>query len=145
MYRQQLPEDIRNDTIILLVDNHSSRFTSLGIEYLNQNNIKLITFPSHCTHVLQPFDVSVARRLKSRITTSKTNKELNDFVSTLPTKTAKARYLTIYSMCESWRMIPQLILQNAFKATGIHPFDEETAVNNKYVYPSNSQSEKISN
>ena len=139
LYRQQLPEDIRNDTIILLVDNHSSRFTSLGIEYLNQNNIKLITFPSHCTHVLQPFDVSVARALKSRITTSKINKELNDFVSTLPTKAAKARYITIYSMCESWRMIPQLILQNAFKATGIHPLDEDTAVNNKYVYPSNVQ------
>lgn len=40
-------------------------------------------------------------------------------------------------MCKSWRIVPQLILQNVFKATGIHQLDKGIAVNNKYVYPSN--------
>ena len=68
--------------------------------------------------------MSVARSLKNRITTCKINKDLNDFVRDLPTNAARARYITIYSMCESWRMTPQIILENAFKST-------------EYVYPSN--------
>lgn len=138
LYSQQLPESIINETIILLVDNHSSRFISFGIEYLKQNNIKLITFPSHCTYVLQPFDVGVARVLKSRITICKLNKGLASFVETLPTKTAKARHIISYSMVES-RMIPQKVLEDSFETTGIYELNEEKAVNNKYVNQTNLQ------
>ena len=34
-------------------------------------------------------------------------------------------------------MTPQIILENAFKSTGIYQLNEEVADNNKYVYPSN--------
>lgn len=133
VYRQSLPKTIRNETIVLLVDNHSSRFSSFAVEYLRQNNIRLVTFPPHCTNVLQPFDVCVVRGLKSRITTSKLTDDLKRYVSTLPTRAAQARYSTIYAIVNAWKTTSTTVLQNSFKYTGIYEFNSEIAENNKYV------------
>lgn len=59
-FRLELPDDIRNKPVILHCDNHPSRFISNDIKFLAQHKIQMITFPAHCTHVLQPFDVSIA-------------------------------------------------------------------------------------
>lgn len=103
------------------------------MEYLRQNNIRLVTFPPHCTNVLQPFDVCVVRGLKSRITTSKLTDDLKRYVSTLPTRAAQARYSTIYAIVNAWKTTSTTVLQNSFKYTGIYEFNPEIAENNKYV------------
>ena len=66
-YRLQLPIEIRWDEIVLIVDCHGSRVSSFAIEYLKIFNITLITLPAHTTHILQPFDICVAKSLKSHI------------------------------------------------------------------------------
>lgn len=62
-YKEVLPES--SEPVVLTVENHSSRIISYAIEYLAMHNIALLTFPPHCSHVLQPFDVAAARSLKS--------------------------------------------------------------------------------
>ena len=51
----------------LFLDGHKSRMNSEALEVLFKNNINVIIFPSHTTHVLQPFDVSLAAPLKNMI------------------------------------------------------------------------------
>ena len=70
LWRPTLPPAIRNNRILLLVDGHPSRRCFAGIEYLRMNGVDLLTFPSHCTHLLQPFDVLCASALKARLRTS---------------------------------------------------------------------------
>lgn len=72
-YRLSLPQNIRNEKIILLVDNHPSRCNSWAIEFLARHNIDLLTFPPHATHVLQPFDVCITGPLKTRLASLKTS------------------------------------------------------------------------
>ena len=66
-YRLELPPDIRNQEMVLIVDCHVSRISSFAVEYLKLFNIILNILPPHTTHILQPFDVCVARSLKSNI------------------------------------------------------------------------------
>ena len=49
-----------NAPCYLYLDGHKSRLNSEAIEILYQNNVRVIVFPSHTTHVLQPFDVALA-------------------------------------------------------------------------------------
>jgi hypothetical protein len=49
---------------ILLVDNHDSHERSQPIQVAMKHNIILITFPSHCTHLVQTLDLSFFGPLK---------------------------------------------------------------------------------
>ena len=64
-YRLTLPENLRNERILLLSDGHPSRFnfTSALIFYLF--NVDLVLIPPHTSHLLQAFDVAVASPLKA--------------------------------------------------------------------------------
>ena len=42
--------------IVLLDLNKSHLFNSHYMEYMQANNIKVCSFPPHCTHILQPLD-----------------------------------------------------------------------------------------
>lgn len=58
--RIEMNEEESKRFAVLIVDNHSSRLNSYAIEYLIMHRINILTLPVHCTHVLQPIDISVA-------------------------------------------------------------------------------------
>lgn len=138
-YRLELPDDIRNKPIILLCDNHPSRFNSNSIEFLAQHNIQLITFPAHCTHVLQPFDVSVAYPFKINLSSFRMSRHVRDYAKRLKNQTARARYITVSSIINSWNSVPIELLKKSFEATGILPYDPKIPLNN----PNTNQSENV--
>jgi hypothetical protein len=47
-----------------LIDNHDSHERSKPIEVAMKNNVILMTFPSHCTHIVQMLDLSFFKPLK---------------------------------------------------------------------------------
>ncbi|XP_065654572.1 uncharacterized protein LOC136081202 [Hydra vulgaris] len=49
----------KENKILLLLDNHENHCTINAINFCRENGIDLLTFPPHCTHRLQPLDVSV--------------------------------------------------------------------------------------
>lgn len=52
--------------VLLLLDGHSTHCNSVEmLEYANQNNIILLSMPSHTSHYLQPLDRSVFKSLKT--------------------------------------------------------------------------------
>lgn len=64
-YRLTLPEEIRSEHIVLVVDGHSSRGHYYSSKLLSLFGIILLVLPGHTNHVLQPFDVGLASPLKT--------------------------------------------------------------------------------
>jgi hypothetical protein len=63
-YRLTLPEPIRDEDILLIVDGHVTRVSYLATMIFMLNGIDVVVLPSHSTHLVQPFAVSVASPLK---------------------------------------------------------------------------------
>lgn len=63
-YRLTLDESIRNKSAVLILDGHNSRENPLALYLLKMNNIDVIILPAHTTHLLQMFDVVLARKFK---------------------------------------------------------------------------------
>ncbi len=49
----------KDPPVELFFDGHHSHISLSLIELARTNNVHLICFPPHCTHILQPLDVSV--------------------------------------------------------------------------------------
>lgn len=84
--------------------------------------MRVITFPPHCTHALQPFDVSIAKKLKTTYT-----KLFNDATNSLDKEkisSPKRREIAIDCIISSWNMVMNYkSASEAFAKTGMHPFD----------------------
>lgn len=50
--------------VLLLMDNHDSHLSIEAISLAKENGVVLLTFPPHCSHKLQPLDISVYGPLK---------------------------------------------------------------------------------
>ncbi|CAB3244562.1 unnamed protein product [Arctia plantaginis] len=51
---------------LIVLDNHKTHITINVILYAKENNIMILTFHPHCSHRLQPLDVSVFGPFKAR-------------------------------------------------------------------------------
>lgn len=51
----------------LYLVSHNSRENVEALSFLRDNNIVVQTFPPHCTHILQPLYVTIARSFKFKI------------------------------------------------------------------------------
>ena len=45
---------------------------------LEENNIKVFTFPSHCSHILQPLDISIFKTFKVYLSKNKKKYDKNN-------------------------------------------------------------------
>jgi hypothetical protein len=55
-YRTALPPALRSEWADLFVGGHPNRINSEAVQYLNAHRVRLIIFPAHTSHALQPFD-----------------------------------------------------------------------------------------
>lgn len=63
-YRDVKPKP--RDPVVLLVDNHKSHVSPLGLHYAYRHNIHIIGLPPNTTSALQPLDVGVFGPMKQR-------------------------------------------------------------------------------
>ena len=100
------------------------------------HNVITVIFPSHVTHIVQPFDVSIAACLKAEF-----NKGMllaNRNTDTLPatSQTNKLRAATVVSFID---VIDKTIAHGkseaVFRDTGLIPFCLDPLRNNPYVLP----------
>ena len=119
----------------LFLDGHKSRLNSEAIELLFQNNIQVIIFPAHTTHVSQPFDVAVAASLKAAI------KRLTESIPTYMQKkiqnlsqAAKNRYIIIQALCDAYdSACTSRNLRSGFAKCGIYPLDFQPLRDNPLI------------
>ena len=105
---------------LLLLDNHESHMSLAAIDFARANGIVILTFPPHCSHRLQPLDVSVYSPFKRYYNLHCTNRL---------TVEKPGKPITIYDVAEiAGKAFPQAFtpsnITSGFKATGIWPFNE---------------------
>ena len=52
--------------VFILLDNHSSNLAIATLDYAKKNGVVLMSFPPHCSHKLQPLELSLYGPLKKR-------------------------------------------------------------------------------
>ena len=129
--RMELPNNCKNQTAILIVDNHPSRMNSTAIEFFISHNTKIITLPSHCSHVLQPFDVAVAASVKAKITRSRLIELTPRFAGDFTSKQSNLRYSIVYAIVSSWSEISIDTILKGWEKSGIFPFNPEKGTKNE--------------
>lgn len=129
-YRQtNLPDSMFNNEIVLMLDNHPSRLNPLALQFLAKHHITVITFPPHCTHLLQPFDVAVAHSFKSYMQNIRFDQKTLNKIRQFPTKIAQARYKLLYLITHAWNSVSKDTLIEGFKAPGyIDPYDPSKSI-----------------
>ena len=101
---------------LLLLDNHGSHITPEMIIYAIENDIILVCFPPHCTHLLQPLDVGIFNLLQRAY-----GDELVPLVRYGGLRGIdKVQFLEIYARARLQAFTPKAI-QSAFKQCGIIP------------------------
>jgi hypothetical protein len=103
---------------------------------LNANNIRVLTFPSHYSHVLQLFDMPVASPLKAAFKDAFTRFENEVFkgIGHVPRqKSARLRRTLVPTFVKVCRAA--MILANCacgFKPTGLFPYDPSQPMSAKF-------------
>ena len=102
---------------LLLVDGHNSHYTQGFLEYARANQIIVLCYPAHTTHLLQGLDVVVFAILKRMLSDERDRweRETGEMVS-------KSNFLGIYGRAHLRALTPETI-KSAFRKTGIWPFD----------------------
>ena len=63
----------KESPLLILLDNHSSHLAIATLDYAKENGIVLMSFPPHCSHKLQPLDLSVFGPLEKRTSRAQQN------------------------------------------------------------------------
>ncbi|XP_065645632.1 uncharacterized protein LOC136076096 [Hydra vulgaris] len=98
--------------VLLLLDSHESHISVKGLELAIQHGITMISFPSHCSHKLQPLDRTVFGPLKRPMT-------IYDIVSIV-----REPYTKAFSPSN---------IQTGFRVAGIEPFNSEIFKDDEYL------------
>lgn len=118
---------------LLYLDSHNSRENVEALSLLRDNNIVVLTFPPHCTHILQPFDVTIARSFKSKI-----REFYNKYkIGKESLSERESKYLLILAVISAWKSAINIgSATTAFQITGLYPFDEKNPLSSPYTQPS---------
>lgn len=114
--------------VLLLLDNHESHISVEVLDFCKQVGIVLVTFPPHCSHKLQPLDLTVYGPLKNYY-----NKALTDWMVSNPGKT-----VTIYDIPKLAAIAIPLAfkpqnIQKGFEKPGIWPLNSNIFSNEDFL------------
>ncbi|KAJ8891144.1 hypothetical protein PR048_010658 [Dryococelus australis] len=114
---------------LLLMDSHGAHIMPQVSEFAKENDIYILTFQSHTTHILQPLDVCVYKALKSP-----RQKELDDYMTehTQHARPNKQVFHPTYQVPFIKAMSDKNI-RNAFRTRGIVPTDRTVIPKEKLV------------
>lgn len=110
------------DPKILYVDSLNSRENYEAMCYLRENNITVMTFPPHTTHILKTFDTTMARFFRSFI---------NKFYKKGDESNSTERYLLYLSIEAAWSSCINFKV-TAFSMTRLYPFDPGFPLSSQY-------------
>ena len=128
----------KDSPILLILDGHTTHVKSIAtIELARDNGLILLSLPPHCTHRMQPLDVSFMKPLSGNF-----SKEVQLWMRSHPGQT-----VSIYEIAELFNNAyngarqPETII-NGFKNTGIWPLNRNI-FDHHFPSPSNDQVEDI--
>lgn len=107
--------------VLLILDNHQSHINLDVISYAKENHVTLLSFPPHCSHKLQPLDISVFGPFKTYIN------QASDSWMRNPANAGKSMSIHVIPSLVSYAFPKAFSTTNitaGFRATGIWPFDK---------------------
>lgn len=113
----QTKEKVGGRTHVVLMDGHSSHYTLELLEYARDNNIVILGYPPHCTHVLQGLDVVCFAKMKEVF-----RKEIHEFEDLHMAGVSKGDFAGVFGRAFLRAFTPESV-KAAFEATGVHPFN----------------------
>ena len=124
---------------VIILDGHSSHKTLAVIDFAIANNIDLITLPPHCTHRLQPLDVTFFKPLKNAF-----NKESDSFMTAHP-----GMRITMFDIAEIFgnAYMKVATVYNAvkgFETCGIFPYNDNLFTDEDFAASTVTEEEAIS-
>ena len=129
-----MDENEKKTPVVLFLDGHPSRYSPFGLRFLRMYNIIVIIFPSHSSHVAQPFDVSIAAPLKVSYEKMLLHNS-NEYDLNEGTQAMRARYARIRAFLDAWDRITPTECAKAFKNAGIFPWNEEAIAMKHLITP----------
>lgn len=109
----------KENKALLLLDGHSSHKNFDVLTYAKENGIIVMCFPPHCTHRLQPLDVSFYGPLNIFY-----NQELNTWLKSHPGRTVTHQQVAGIFKEAYLRAATVKNIQSGFKSSGIFPLNE---------------------
>lgn len=142
-YRLKLPQNIRNDPILLIIDGHPSRRNYLANFIFSCFNIDILILPGHSSHILQPFDLTVASPLKSQFKINLSNAQFNidnlnfNNFGVLQKQTAQQlREMLIRCFIDAHhKACSPSNIKMGFEKSGICPLDPNRPLESQYIMP----------
>jgi hypothetical protein len=110
---------VENPTLLIL-DNHESHLSLAAINLAKDNGVNLLTLPPHCSHRLQPLDISIFAPFKSYY-----NSAVDSWMLRNP-----AVPITIYEIAEFVgvahdKAMTPCNIKSGFRKAGIYPVDKD--------------------
>lgn len=109
-----------NDPVLLLLDNHNSHLSVEALDLARNNGIHILSFPPHCSHALQPLDVSVYGPLKRYY-----NTELNRWMGNHGGRPFKVENIPAMLSIVLPKAVTPTTIQSGFRGTGIVPLNPQ--------------------
>ena len=135
-YRMNLPQELRNQRVLLVVDGHKSRINFLAVKVFDLFNVDLLILPGHTSHLLQPFDVSVASPLKIAFKTALDAKlrEFEKIEFKKGEKTSKLRFIIICAFLDALqKSTTRTNIISGFEKSGFIPFNPNSPLSSVFA------------
>ena len=104
---------------ILIMDGHSSHVNLDFVRFCESSRIVPICLPSHSTHILQPLDLVIFRRLKQEY-----SDKVDEYASKGWTGINRGLFIRILSEVRG-KVYTEGRIRAAFRAAGLNPYDPE--------------------
>lgn len=118
---------------LIILDNHESHCSIDSLNFAKENGIVLLTFPPHCSHKMQPLDLTVFGPLKAKY-----NSACSDFMCNFAGTPSNAPRITIYDIAGlvgvayPLAFTPANILKG-FSVSGIEPFNSNVFTDQDFM------------
>ncbi|XP_062711772.1 uncharacterized protein LOC134289633 [Aedes albopictus] len=111
----------KDDPVLLILDGHVSHTKNLQfLDLARENHVTVVSLPPHCTHRLQPLDVSFMSPLKTYY--SKAIEKFHRDTKGQPVKQANISQLFAEAYAKAAQ---QTTAENGFRHTGLYPLDRK--------------------
>jgi hypothetical protein len=122
---------------LIVVDGHSSRFSSIIFQISLLENIDIICIPSHTSHILQPLDCSVNGIFKSAMD------RFVNYKSVANIKEKRRIYVDLLKESIS-NSLNSSTIKKSWKMSGLYPFNPFVALHPIPIFPPPYLNEKFS-
>ncbi|EDW77184.1 uncharacterized protein Dwil_GK22069 [Drosophila willistoni] len=114
--------------VLLLMDNHVSHMSVEALDFADANGVHILSFPPHCSHRLQPLDVSVLGPMKTYY-----ESQCSAWQNNNANKVLEIRHIAgLVCNALDFVLTPKII-KAGFAATGIVPFNPDIFTDADFV------------